>query len=125
MSAVDFQKISDRIRAVWPDSRNWNRDLEVLFGQFRDVPADALDHAVTEYFDAGHDRAPNPSTLKASAIRLARQLPDDPAHCPHRIYAVDDLGNGYREATCANPACRHVWQARAEILPTVGERAST
>ena len=123
LTGHDFQRTVDWIRARWPDSRVWARPVEDLYEDFRHaVTGAALEQAAHDWFGAGHDRAPSPSRLLAAAKQTMRDMSADPRHCLHRIFAVDDLGNGYREATCANPACRHVWTARADQLRTVGER---
>lgn len=124
LSEEDFADLVALVKAAWPKARSWDA-AEDLYPLFRHTPARPLHAAFEEYFTAGHKTAPKPSELAARAQRLAKTLPpegvDPTTYCGHTIYGVEDLGNGYREATCA--ACRHTWIKPAAQLPTAGERA--
>ena len=124
LTGHDFTEVVDWIRARWPESRTWAQDPAVLYPDFQhQVTHTALEHAAHGWFEDGHDRAPSPSKLLALAKQAMRQLAVDPAHCLHRSFGIEDLGNGYVELTCANQACRHVWAGRADQYRTVGESA--
>lgn len=120
----EFADVVALVKAAWPKSRSWD-SAQDLYPLFRSIRRRPLTAAFEEYFEAGHATAPKPSELAARARHLAKTLPPegvDPAtYCPHAVYGVEDIGNGYREATCA--ACRHTWVRPSEQLPTAGEAA--
>lgn len=124
LTEEDFADVVALVKAAWPKARSWDAaaDLYPLFATIRLRPLTA---AFEEYFTAGHKTAPKPSELAARARTLTKTLPPegvDPAgYCPHTVYGVEDIGNGWREATCA--ACRHTWVRMAAQLPTAGEAA--
>jgi len=123
LTGHDFARTVDWIRARWPSSRTWAQDPEVLYADFQhSTTVTALELAAARWFEAGHDRAPSPSRLLAATKTVMRELSADPAHCLHRTFGIDDVGNGYVELTCANQACRHVWMGRADQYRTAAEQ---
>lgn len=122
LSESEWQDLIVWIHDRWPTSRIWSR-AEALYPDFAHLPEHAIRAAAVRWYESGRERAPSPSQLLEDARTFAR-IPDgaDPeTYCPHTTYAVTDLGNGYREAMCANPDCRHIWQASSEKLLTDGE----